>query len=93
MFTPVPRSSNFHQGDFTDFIALEGRLGVLEVAFERFKLVRWPTIITPQSASMVMSIFTRLEIKSSIHMLMVNYRTTLLSFRRVPQFAARQQSL
>ena len=40
MFTPVPRSSNFHQGDFADFVALEGRLGVREVAFERFKLVQ-----------------------------------------------------
>lgn len=93
MFTPVPRSSNFHQGDFADIVALEGRLGVREVAFERFKLVLWPTIITPQSASMVMSIFIRLEIKSRKHMLMVNYRATLLSFGREPQFAAGQQSL
>lgn len=91
MFIPVPRSSNFHQGDFADFVALEGRLGVREVAFERFKLVLLRTIITPQSASMVMSIFIRLEI--STHLLMVNYLAMLLSFGRKPQFAAGLQSL
>ena len=94
MFTP-PRSSNFHQGDFADFVAFAGRLGVREVAFEPFKLVLCSTIVTPQSACILISISEsiRLEIKSSIHLLMVNYLARLLSFGREPQCAARQQSL